>query len=60
MSDEQAKILAHELTIEYIRNNKGYLSDVRDNIPKMVDMVADVNKRFYDAIIQNKVLDNLY
>ena len=51
---------AHELTIEYIRNNKGYLSDVRDNIPKMVDMVADVNKRFYDAIIQNKVLDNLY
>jgi len=60
MSTEQAKMLAHELTIEYIRINKAYLSDVRDNIPQMVDMVADVNKRFYDAILNHEVLDILY
>lgn len=45
MSSAQAKQLAHELTIEYIRANPRYLQDVRDNIPKMVDMIADVNKR---------------
>lgn len=60
MSEAQAKQLAHELTIEYIKVNNGYLSDVRANIPKMVDEIADVNKRFYDAIINHKVLDKLY
>lgn len=60
MSDTQAKQLAHELTIEYIRTNRGYLSDVRDNIPDMVDKIADINKRFYDAIIHHEVLDKLY
>ena len=60
MSTEQAKKLAHELTIEYIKINNGYLSDVRGNIPKMVDDIADVNKRFYDAIINHEVLDKLY
>lgn len=60
MSSEQAKILAHELTMEYIKINTAYLSDVRDNIPEMVGMIADINKRFYDTIIQNKVLDDLY
>jgi hypothetical protein len=33
MSSEQAKRLAHELTIEYLRANSGYLKDVRENIP---------------------------
>lgn len=37
MSSEQAKRLAHELTIEYLRANSGYLKDVRENIPQMVD-----------------------
>lgn len=60
MSSTQAKQLAHELTIEYIRANPSCLKDVRDNIPKMVDMVADVNKRFYDAIIHHEVLTTLY
>lgn len=60
MTDVQAKSLAHELTIEYIKINKSYLSDVRDNIPEMVDEIADVNERFYNAIIHNKVLDELY
>ena len=60
MSSAQAKQLAHELTIEYIRVNPSYLQDVRGNIPKIVDMVADVNKRFYDAIIHHEVLTTLY
>lgn len=60
MIDAQAKALAHELTMEYIKVNKTYLDDVRDNIPKMVDKIADVNKRFYDAIIHHEVLDKLY
>lgn len=28
--------------------------------PKMVDEFADINKQFYDAIIQNETLSNLY
>lgn len=60
MIDTQAKLLAHELTIEYIKANPSYLQDVRDNIPKIVDMVADINKRFYDAVIHHEILDKLY
>lgn len=60
MSTDQAKKLAHEYTIEFIRINPAYLSDVRDNIPQMVDMIADVNRRFYDAIVSNQTLSNLY
>jgi len=60
MTNVQAKELAHELAIEYIRINTTNLSDVRDNIPKMVDQFADINKRFYDAIVNHEVLDKLY
>lgn len=60
MSSEQAKRLAHELTIEYLRANSGYLKDVRKNIPQMVDQIVDVNKRFYDAIIHHETLSDLY
>lgn len=60
MNETQAKQLAHELTIEYIRTNREYLSDVRSNIPNMVDEIAYVNKRFYDAIINHELLDKLY
>lgn len=60
MSNEQAKLLAHELTIEYIKN-KNVLSDqLLDNIPKMVDSFADINQRFYDAIRSNDTLCMLY
>lgn len=60
MSAENAKKLAHELTMEFIRNHKDILDDVLDNIPKMVDKVADINRRFYDSIINNKNFDGLY
>lgn len=60
MGEAQAKQLAHELTIEYIKANPTYLQDVRNNIPKMVDMIADINKNFYEAIIHHKILEELY
>ena len=60
MSTENAKRLAHELTIEFIRNHKDILNDVLDNIPKMVDKIADINRRFYDSIIHNNKFDGLY
>ena len=60
MSTAQAQALAHELTIEYIHNHKDVLSDVLNNIPKMVDLVADINRRFYESIIHNNKFDGLY
>lgn len=61
MSTSQAKNLAHELTIKYIEINRNVLNDPSlSNIPKMVDEFADINKQFYDAIIQNETLSNLY
>lgn len=60
MTRAQAQALAHELTLEYIRNHKDIMSDVLDNIPKMVDMIADINKRFYECIIHNEKFNGLY
>lgn len=60
MTKAQAQQLAHELTIEYIKANPCYLQDAKNNIPKIVDNIADINKRFYDAIIHHEVLDSLY
>lgn len=59
MISEQAKALAHELTMEYIKTNPGYLSDVKDKIPDMVNDIADINQRFYDAIVSNDTLNKL-
>lgn len=60
MSENQAKVLAHELTLEYIRNTN-ILKDLNtDNIPQMVDKFADINQKFYDAIKFHKILDQLY
>lgn len=60
MSSDQAKILAHELTMEYIKQHRDLLSDVIIKIPDMVDKIADINQRFYDAIISNDTLNKLY
>lgn len=60
MNEQQAKILAHEITIEYVKNVNVLTDPLLENIPKMVDTFADINKRFYDAIMQNRTLSNLY
>lgn len=60
MSPEKAKELAHELTIEYLRANPGYLRHTRDDAQKMVDQISDVNKKFYDCLIKNETLSDLY
>lgn len=59
MITEQAKMLAHELTIEYVKQNK-LLSDGTNNIPQLVNEIADIHKQFYDEIKFNKILDELY
>ena len=60
MNESHAKTLAHELTIDYIRANRICLIDTKDKIPNMVDNIANVNYRFYEAIINNKTLHKLY
>lgn len=61
MSEQQAKNLAHELTLKFIEINRNVLNDPSlSNVPKMVEDFANVNKKFYDAIMQNKTLSNLY
>lgn len=61
MNTDKAKLLAHELTMKYIEINRNVLNDtVLSNIPKMVDTFADINKRFYEAVLHHKVLDELY
>ena len=60
MSSEQAKALAHELTMEYVRQHRDLLSDVISKIPDMTAKIADINQRFYDAIISNDTLNKLY
>ena len=60
MSSEQAKALAHELTMEYVRQHRDLLSDVIANIPNMIDKIANINQRFYDAIVSNDTLNKLY
>ena len=56
----QAKQLAHELTMEYIRERRLLDDSTLNNIPSKVELIADINKRFYDAIINNQTLDKLY
>lgn len=61
MSEQQAKILAHELTIKYIEINRNVLNDPSlSNVPKIIEDFANVNKKFYEAIMKNKTLSNLY
>ena len=60
MNEQQAKILAHEITIEYVKNVNVLTDTLLENIPKMVDTFADINKRFFDAIMKNRTLSNLY
>lgn len=60
MNENTAKELAHELAMEYIKEKKMLSNPILDNIPNMVDKFADINKSFYDAIINNNTLRDLY
>lgn len=60
MTMVQTKQLAHELTMEYIRERNLLNDSSLDNIPNKVELIADINKRFYDAIMNNQILDKLY
>ena len=60
MNEIDAKKLAHELAMEYVREKKMLSNPILDSIPNMVDKFADINKSFYDAIINNNTLQDLY
>lgn len=60
MSKQNAVMLAHELTMEYIKRRTVLNDPAIDNIPEIVESVADINKRFYDAIVHNEILGELY
>lgn len=57
MSSEQAKALAHELTMEYVRRHPDIMTHEFNAI---VEKIADINQKFFDSIIKNKILNNLY
>lgn len=60
MNENNAKELAHELAMEYVREKNMLSNPLLDNIPNVVEKFADINKRFYDAIISNDILKDLY
>lgn len=60
MSPEQAKLLAHELTIEYLKQHTDIMSDNANHIKNIVDKIAIINKGFYDEIKNNEILNQLY
>lgn len=60
MNEARAKELAHELTMEYVREKNMLSNPLLENIPNVVEKFADINKRFYEAIINNDMLKDLY
>lgn len=56
----QAQQMAHELTMLYLQQHPNVLDNTLDNIPKTVDVVADINRKYFDAIIHNPKFDGLY
>ncbi len=60
MNENAAKELAHELAMEYVREKMMLSNPILENIPNVVNKFADINKSFYDAIISNDTLRDLY
>lgn len=58
MKEEQAKILAHELTIEYIKAGSILLKP-KESVSEIVDDFAYIYTKFYEAIIDNEILKKL-
>ena len=46
--------------MEYVREKNMLSNPLLENIPNVVEKFADINKRFYDAIISNDTLKELY
>lgn len=59
MDEDKAKLLAHELSIAYIRADAKLLKP-KESIQDIVDDFADINRRFYDAVMNNDMLKKLY
>lgn len=59
MSPEQNKRIAYDLAVEYMRQRK-LLSDVDENIPKMVERFGNVCELFSESIRKDQKLNNLF
>ena len=57
---QNARILAHELALEYVKNLHILSDPALDNIPDMIEKFADINKRFYETVTPNSTLSGLY
>lgn len=63
MNTNQAKQLAHDLSMKYIEVNSDILkdqTDTLDNINLIVSKFSQINHKFYQAIINNHILDSIY
>lgn len=47
--NEQGKRFVHELTIEYIKQNR-LLQHTKDTIPKQIDLIVEVENLIYDCV----------
>lgn len=60
MSLAQSQQLAHELTILYLKQHPDILNVDLDNVQNTVDKIAEINRKFLDAIKTNRNFDGLY
>lgn len=59
MIKSQAQVMAHELTIEYIRAHPDILSGDINSIKDAVDKIADINVKFYEALATNEKFNKI-
>ena len=46
--------------MEYVREKNMLSNPLLDNIQSVVYKFAEINKRFYDAVMDNEILKDLY
>lgn len=55
MKNEEAKKLAHELTMEYIKHNNTIWQDTVDNLDKITSHYENAYKKFYELIVKTDI-----
>ena len=60
MNVEKAKLFAHELTLEYVKQHTDIMANNVSHINEIVEKIAKVNQEFYNAISKNDTLSKLY
>lgn len=55
MSIEEAKRLAHELTMEYVKYNKTIWNEATENIGNISDYYEKAYRMFYETLIHKNM-----